>query len=209
LAGRRAWRASEEYAARLLEEMGFRILGFHVPVRVDGVEVSEVDILAEKGGERYAVEVKAGSLDVAGVRQAYVNAILLEAKPLVVARGADDASKAVAERLGVDLILLPDLLVAGFDELREAVREALEAALDGLLEPVTRCREAREDDLEVLAAIAGSETFLDAAEKLGLGPDELARRIAELRRRRLLPGGPFRRLRLAARLVLACKALSG
>jgi len=207
LPGRRAWRASEEYAARILEEMGYKILGYHVPVRVEGVDVSEVDILAEKDGEKYAVEVKAGSLDVAGVRQAYVNAVLLGAKPLIIARGADEPARAVAERLGVELILLPDLLVAGFDDLREAVREALEAAVDSLLDYVARCREAGPEDLQVMAALASSDTFSDAAARLGVDEAGLARMIAGLRRRGLLPSGPFRRLRLASKMILACRSL--
>ena len=208
MGGRKAWRASEAYAARLLEEMGYRILGYHVPVTVDNVEISEVDLLVEKDGVRYAVEIKAGSLDVSGVRQAYVNAMLLGAKPMVVARGADDAARALASRLGVEVILLPDLLVAGFDDLREAVVEAVEYALYHFLGPLARCGEISDSDKRIIAVLASSETFSDAASKLGIDHASLGRIIADLRRRGILPQGPYSRLRLASMIIIACLSLS-
>jgi len=207
--GRRAWRASEEAAARLLEEMGFRVLRFHERIVVGGVEVGEVDMVAEKGGEVYAVEVKAGSADVSAVRQAYVNARLLGARPLIVARGADERARAVADELGVEMILLPDMLYAGFDEVREAVEEAVEAAIDNALSFISNCGRIEEGDLPVLEALASAETFGEAAERLGVSVDELASKVAELGKRGVLPRGPFRRLRLASRILLACKSMSG
>ncbi len=202
--GRRAWRASEEAAARLLEKLGYRIAAFHEPVVVDGVEVSEIDIVAEKDGVVYAVEVKAGSADVSAVRQAAVNAQLYGARPMIVARGADEKARAVASRLGVELLLLPDMLYAGFDELREAVAEAVYSALDEFLSILASCERVEPGDVSVLEAIAWSDTFPEAAERMNLSLGEAQRRIAELARRGILPRGPYSRLRLAARMLLAC-----
>ena len=207
--GRRAWRASEEAAVRLLEEMGYRVLGLHERITIGGVEVGEVDILAEKGGEKYAVEVKAGSIDVSGVRQAYVNARLLGARPLVVARGADDKARALARELGVELVILPDIVYAGFDEVRQAVEEALYSALDDVLSFLEACPRITGDDMRILSAIASSETITGAAQALGLTIEELGRVIAGLSRRGILPRGPYRRLRLASRILVACKSLEG
>jgi len=207
--GRRAWRASEEAAIALLEDMGFRVLDVHKRIIVEGVEVGEVDIVAERGGVVYAVEVKAGSADVSAVRQAYANARLLDAKPLIVARGADDKARAIAERLGVELVLLPDMLYAGFDELRQAVAEAVERALDEALSAFQACQHIRDDDLEVLQAIAGSDTIVEVAEKLGVDVDGAGRIIAGLSRRGVLPRGPYRRIRFWARMLMACKSMMG
>ena len=206
--GRRVWRASEEAAVRLLEEMGYRVVALHERILVGGVEVGEVDVVAEKEGERYAVEVKAGSLDVSGVRQAYVNARLLGARPLVVARGADDKARALARELGVELIILPDIVYAGFDEVRQAVAEALYSALDDVLSFLEACPRISDEDLRILKTIAQSETISDAAQALGVTVEEAGSIIAGLARKGILPRGPYRRLRLAARILVACKSLS-
>ena len=205
-------RASEAVAASLLEEMGFRIVGYRKKVEVEGVEVGEIDLLAERDGALYAVEVKAGPLDVGGVRQAYVNAVVAGARPLVVARGyADDSARRLAERLGVEVITLPDSLPVTPEELRETVKEAVEAALAGVLARLASCPATPTPEEErVLEAIASSPTIKDAADKLGVTVQELARAIAGLREKGLLTErGPYRRLRIDAALTLLCHRLRG
>ncbi len=204
--GSRAGRASEAYAVFLLEDMGYRVVDVRRKIMVEGVEVGEVDIVAERDGQVYAVEVKAGGLDVSGVRQAYANARLLGARPLVVARGIDEKARTLAGELGVEVILLPDVLMAGFDELRMAVREAVESVIDEMLDFLRHCKTLRGDELEVLEALASSDSFPEAAERLGLGVDELARKVAVLGRAGVLPRGSFRRLRLASKILLACSS---
>ena len=73
----------EELATALLEGEGFRILERRKVIRVGESQVAEVDILAEKDGEVYAVEVKSGRISVTDVRQAFTNARLLGYKPLI------------------------------------------------------------------------------------------------------------------------------
>ncbi|MEB3851954.1 MAG: restriction endonuclease [Desulfurococcales archaeon] len=204
--GRRARRASEALAAHLLEELGFRVVRLHEPVVVGGFEVSDIDIVAERGGELYAVEVKAGAVDVSGLRQAYVNSILTGMRPLVVARGfAGEEARALAERLGVEVITLPDLVAAGADEVREIVREAV---LDALVEALGRllsCPQLSEDEWRLVEAIAAEGGLPQAARRLGLSVEEAARALASMRSRAGLTGG--RRLVLEARLLALCRLL--
>ena len=208
---RRVWRASEAIAESLLEDMGFRVVGRHVRIDVGGVEVGEVDLVAERGGVRYAVEVKAGPVDVSGLRQAYVNALLLGAKPLVVARGyADESAEALARRLGVEVLVLPDALPLTPEDVYETVKYAVEEALEEVLDALTRCHGLGGRELEVVRALASSETFTDAAQRLGVSVDELGSIVAGLRRKGLLRArGPFSKLRLESRLLLLCLALRG
>ncbi|GAB6148165.1 restriction endonuclease [Stetteria hydrogenophila] len=204
----RVARASEAIAASLLEDMGFRVKGVRVKVEVSGVEVGEVDILAEKGGETYAVEVKAGALDVSGVRQAYVNAQLLGAKPLVVARGlADDSARVLAERLGVEVITLPDSLPLTPEEVHEAVKHAVLEALEELASRLFNCPTLTREEAETLEAVAASETIKEAGERLGVTVEDLAGRLGSLRRRGILQGGSYKRLRVQASLTLLCRML--
>lgn len=202
--GRSAWRSSEVLARSLLEDMGYRILEVHKRIIVNGVEVGEVDFLAERDGIRYAVEVKAGLVDVSGVRQAYVNAELLGARALVVARGSDDKARELAGRLGVELVLLPDIVYASTDDLYMAVREAVYDAVGELLSVAEHCGALGEEELETLKALSGSDTVKEAAERLGVGVDDLAKRLAGLRRKGVLPRGNYRVLRLAAKLLVLC-----
>lgn len=207
---RRVWRASEAIASSLLEEMGYRVRGRRVKVEVSGVEVGEVDIIAEKDGVIYAVEVKAGALDVSGVRQAYVNAKLLGARPLVVARGfSDESAKALAERLGVEVIVLPDSLPITPEEVHEAVRQAVLEAMEELVSRLFDCPSLSPEEAEVLEAVAASDSILDAAERLGVTVDELAARLGSLRKRGILAHGSYKRLRVQAGLALLCLKLSG
>jgi Predicted endonuclease (RecB family) len=153
-------RESEEIAARALESMGFKVVERKSKVIVDNVEVSDVDIVAERDGVRYAVEVKAGYVDVSSVRQAYVNSVLTGMRPLLVARGfSDESAVAVARRLGVEVITLPDQLYVNPDELYETVEAAVEEALDRVTRPLSMCGRLSKEQVRVLSAIASSEDF--------------------------------------------------
>ncbi len=207
--GRRRWLASERVAVTVLERLGYRVLGEHVKIEVDGVEVGEVDFIAEgPDGERYAVEVKAGRLDVSGIRQAYVNALVLNAKPLVVCKGfADDAAAKLAEKLGVRVIELSDVFLVDSEELEAlveaAVAEVAAEVLELLVDPRAR---PKPGEVEVLRAIAEEPTLYDAARRLGKSLRELRPVVEKLKATRIGRRGP-QGLRLAARLVLAAALL--
>jgi len=204
---RRVWRSSEALAAQLLEELGYKIVGVHEKIMVEGVEIGEVDIVAEKNGEKYAVEVKAGSLDVSGVRQACVNARLLGAKPLVVSRGVDEKARVIARELGVELLVLPDLVVASPDDVRAVVTEAVLSAIEEVLGFILKCTDVLEDEEKVLEAIAFNDTIQDASKALGLTVEELAKTIARLSKKGVVPRGSYRLVRLAARIMVSCRSL--
>ena len=203
--GRRRWLASERIAARVLEERGFEILEAHKKLVVDGVEVGEIDLLARgPDGSLYAVEVKAGRLDVHGVRQAYVNALVAGAKPLVVAKGfADDAAKTLAEKLGVEVVELEDVFLVDAEELEEVVETGVAEALDDLLRLLLDPRlRPRPEELEALQALAEKGNPYEAARSLGRSVGEMKPLLEKLRSTSLARRGP-RGLRLAARLLLA------
>ncbi|MEB3774720.1 MAG: YraN family protein [Desulfurococcales archaeon] len=197
------WRSSEALAASLLEELGYRVIEYHKRLEVDGVEVSDIDIVAERDGDIYAVEVKAGMADVNAIRQAYVNATLAGMKPLIISRGADDRALKVAEKLGVEIITLPDLLVAGPDEIREIVVEAVWDALVRIASIQLYCEQLR-SEIDVIRAIAESETINDAASTLGVGIEEIGRRIDMLRKMGLIPRPvKYKMVRVISLFILA------
>ncbi|MDM7275670.1 MAG: YraN family protein [Thermoprotei archaeon] len=204
---RRVWRASEALAARHLESQGFKVVDMHRKITVGGVEVSDIDIVALKDGEYYAVEVKAGSADVDAVRQVYVNSKLANMKPMLIARGlADEKALAVARELGVELNILPDTIVVDVNELREAVYDAVYSALNDILYYVTVCDKMGEEDMKIVRALANSESISEAAEKLGVNEGELISHIAKLSSKNFLPKGvSFKNLTLVSRIImLAC-----
>jgi predicted RecB family endonuclease len=209
LAGGRARRSSESIAASILESSGFKVLGFNRKVVLDGVEVAEIDIIAEKEGALYAVEVKAGVADVSTVRQAYVNALVAGMKPMIVARGVDEAAKALARRLGVEVIVIPDELLVSADDLREIVEDAVASALLRVLSVVAWCGRLEGREREVIEAIASTSDIVEAAERLGMRPEDLYRTLGSLRRKGILPPmHSYKGLKSAAALLAACSRLS-
>ncbi len=207
---RRLWRSSEAIAVSYLESMGYNVVDVHRKVVVNNVEVSDVDIIVEKDGVMYAVEVKSGMVDLDSIRQAYINAKLLGMKPIIIGRGlADNRVEVVAKELGVEVITLPDLVVTSLNEIREAVYEAVYSALNEILVMVSSCSRIEEDDLRILEAIAESDTLASAASKLKLSVEELASRIAGMREKYMLPKGRYQSLVLTARILTLCRRLRG
>lgn len=101
----------EDLAEGLLVRLGYTIKERRKKIVFEGVEVAEIDYLAEKGDEEYVVEVKAGRISVNDVRQVYTNSVLVNAKPMIIARGYSNASaKIAAEKLGVEVLILDEYL---------------------------------------------------------------------------------------------------
>ena len=124
----------EDIVEDLLTSMGYEIIGKRSEVNIGDVRVAEVDIVASKDGELWAVEAKAGKVDVSGVRQAYVNAKILGAKPLIVCRGfSDESARVLADTLGVTVMLLPEYIYISVEELEGIVSMGLLRALNVLL----------------------------------------------------------------------------
>jgi len=159
-------------------------------IELGGTEVGEVDVIAVNSeGNVYAVEVKAGKIDVSGVRQAYVNALLVGAKPMVVCKGfADDAARELSEKLGVKVIQLSDVFLVESEEIYTIVREVIEETLTDYLELFYGYSpQLKPEHLEVLSAIHTSTSIDEAAEKLGVDVSALAKRIEDLRRQGVIP----------------------
>ncbi len=189
----------------MLEEMGYNILDVRRPIRINNVDVSEVDAIVERDGQRYAVEIKAGRIDVNGIRQAYVNALLLGLKPLVVAKGfSDDSAAELARELGVEVIQLSDQYIVDAEELEIVVREAVEDVLVEALTPLLAPLNVGEEDLEILKLITESPTIMELSSKLGVKINEAAKLIERLRSNGVIPARmkDYRRIRLYAMLVL-------
>ena len=182
---KRKWAASERIAFKFLEDNGYHIIEEHKKIVIDGVEISDVDAIAlGPDGEKYAIEVKAGKLDVIGVRQAYTNALLTGAKPLVVCRGfADDAAEKLAEKLGVKVIVLPDWIVLDPDELLAILEDVILETLLRILEPLLApsC-EVKAEDMDIVLKLAKSSSLADFANKLGVSLHEAAKILAKLKR---------------------------
>lgn len=184
------WRSSERIAARLLEQLGYHVVEAHRRIMVNNVEVGEIDFVAKgPDGETYAVEVKAGKIDVTGVRQAYVNAQVAGMKPLVICKGfADDSARELANTLGVKVISLSDVFLVEDEELEVILREVVEDVIEEYFSMlITPPPQLRHDQLRILRVVARSATISEAAEKLGMSIESLIRRFDEMRGQGVIP----------------------
>lgn len=191
----------EDYVAELLSRFGFRIIDRRVKVMSNGVEVGEVDLLAEdECGNRYSIEVKSGKVDVSGVRQAYTNAKLINAKPLIVARGfSNDSSRALAEELGVRVIELEESVVLKPDELRSTIESAIYSVIDELANALVTILSMGEMS-NIADAINQCSDWGCVCSKLGLSGDECGRWISELKDKLGLKSSSLRTLRALVKL---------
>ncbi|HDH06870.1 MAG TPA: recombinase RecB [Thermoproteales archaeon] len=194
----------EELATALLEGEGFRILERRKVIRVGESQVAEVDILAEKDGEVYAVEVKSGRISVTDVRQAFTNARLLGYKPLIVCRGfTDKAAEATAKALGVEVKVFPDFyFFASPEELYRIIERAVYKVITDLSS--ARIEEIDLEALEVLKSIAFSRSWEEAAQKLEVKEEEFKRILGRLRRKGLITvRGDYDKVRAQALFLLS------
>ena len=180
--------SSENIALGLLEKLGYRVIASHYKVVEEGVEIGEIDIVAEKDDELYAVEVKAGKADVSSIRQAYVNAKLIDAKPLIIARGfADESAQRLAQKLGVELIPFSEYIITDTEELDTIIRNSLIQSLEHLLDIIFSDIKIKPEEYELVKTIAETNNIVDAAKKLGLSIRDLAKKLKELRDKGTIP----------------------
>lgn len=200
-------RASVEIAKRILEKRGYAVVEEGVRVRLSGLEVGEVDLLARSpSGELLAVEVKAGAVGVSELKQLYVNALLLNAKPVAVSRSASEEAKALASRLGIELVELSDLLAVDEEELYAVVKSAVEDALFEFLASLSSLGDER--TARLLEAVARSENLEQAARIMGVETGELEKSLGELRRSGLLPPlAGYKRLKAYAKALVGLRSI--
>lgn len=214
LSAKRRWVSSEQIAHSVLEELGFRVVETRKKIVLSGVEVGEVDVVAEDPatGTLYAVEVKAGRLDVSGIRQAYVNALLIGATPMVICKGfADDAARELAEKLGVKVIQLSDIFLVESEELYLVIKEAVEEVLADYFElfyghEVT----LKPEHVAILEAVRKYSTIEEAAEKLGLSVHDFAKRLDDLRKQGVIPkwASKYSTIKRVAQVLLQKQSLA-
>ncbi len=207
ISSRRKAHISEKIAAKVLELLGYRVIEFHKPVFLGDKQISEIDIVAEdSNGNTYAVEVKAGKLDVNGVRQAYINAKISGLKPIVVCKGfADDASKLLAEQLGVKVIELSDLFIVEPEELTIVVRTALESTIRDFLRSIYILHnDLTSNEKEFIKILTNAESLDEVRKKLNISEKELMTRITMLKKKGVVPMfiQDFRSLAVYLRILL-------
>lgn len=189
----------EDLAEGLLVRLGYVIKERRKKIVFEGVEVAEIDYLAEKGGEEYVVEVKAGRISVNDVRQVYTNSVLVNARPMIIARGYSNASaKVTAEKLGVEVLILDEYLqIVSIDELSAILESVVLSTLSKLLLAGSSLPE--NIDEEALSAIASSKTYEELKAKLK-NPNKI---ISEFRRLGVFTlSGDFNVLRVQAEIAL-------
>lgn len=184
-------RSSERIARGVLERLGYKILETNKKITVDEAEAFEVDILAlNPKGEKYCVEVKAGSASVSDIRQVFADSEILGLKPLLVCKGfADEAAEAVAKELKVELVRLSEYyILLEPEELEVIVRTAVQDILDSYgFYPLPAWRAVEEEGLDLMEKIAEAEDFTEAAKSLHLSTEELGQTIGKLRQKGVFP----------------------
>ncbi|MEM1750709.1 MAG: recombinase RecB [Desulfurococcaceae archaeon] len=206
MSAQRRWRSSERIALGVLEELGYKIIETKKVIKIRGVDICEVDAIVEEGsGVKYAVEIKAGRIDVSGIRQAYVNAALLGLKPLIVSKGfADRSAEELAKELGVKVIELSDYFLIEAEELELIVRNSIESIIDEFLSIIIELQSPSQSDLEFLKNIVKARTVPELARDLNISIDEVIDRIKDLQAKKILPKATksYRILRMYAQVVV-------
>ncbi|CCC81397.1 endonuclease [Thermoproteus tenax] len=166
----------ETFVLDLLPSLGLTPLAHRYKVIKDGVELGEIDVLAEDSQKNlYAVEIKAGKVDVSGIRQAYINAKLVGAKPLIISRGyADESAKRLADELEVAVITLPDYVFLSIDELVNAMSLAFARSLAYL---VAALMEMDDRVAEALSECPDYQCFCSKVENCDQVLQRLSRRM--------------------------------
>ncbi len=171
----------------MLDSMGYAIIEANHELHSKGETIAEIDILAEKDGVRYAVEVKAGRANLSSVRQAYANAQLAGMQPMLICKKADDAVRESAAQLDVSIIAFSEYhLLLEPEELESIIKTCMEETMEqyGFL-PYNVSLDER--DRKVLHALATTGDFAAAAKKLDMNDDELGRELTRLSDRSVLP----------------------
>lgn len=184
-------RSSERIARGILKRLGYKILETNKKVLIEGAEAFEVDMIAlNPEGEKYCVEVKAGTAAVSDIRDSYANSEVLGLRPLIICKGlADSAAEAVAKELKVDVISLRDYhVLLEAEELEIIVRDAVRGILNEYgFYPLPPWERLLDKDIKLVTSLAEADDFKEAAESLGLDVDELGKNVGRLREKGILP----------------------
>jgi len=193
----------------MLESKGYEIIATNYKINSKGENIAEIDIVAEKDGEKYAVEVKSGKASLTSVRQVYANAKLAGLKPLLICKKSDDAIKEAAKKLGVEIMEFSEYhLLLEPEELESIVKKCMEEVLEehGFI-PVLKL----DDETQlILKAVSEAKNFEHACKLLKMKEEELTTKLGKLSRKGILPSRSlsFRDLKRIATSILARNELS-
>lgn len=170
----------------MLSCKGYDIIALNHPITSGGKNIAEIDIIAEKDGVVYAIEVKSGRANVAAVRQIYANSKLAGYKPFLICKKSDETMRQVAQQLGVKLMEFSEYyLLFEPEELESIVKECMEEVMEkyGFL-PFTQLKK---NDKKILTAIVSAKDFMHAMDMLKLDKDALGKKLASLSQKGILP----------------------
>jgi len=170
----------------MLESRGFTIVATNYRITSKGEGIAEIDIVAEKNNETYAIEVKSGKASLTSLRQVYANARLAGYKPILICKKGDVATREAARKLGVELLEFSEYhLLLEPEELEAIVKKCMEEVVEtyGLL-PSSVIDDA---SLEILRALQGADDFAHAATILGVSEKELGHTLSKLTKRGVFP----------------------
>ncbi|MHA1597080.1 MAG: hypothetical protein ACTSWV_05635, partial [Candidatus Asgardarchaeia archaeon] len=174
--------SAESLAKIILKMEGYDVLEERKKVRLNGEEVAEIDLIVkDKLGETYAVEVKAGDVDVSAVRNVYTNSKILDMKGMIIGRKfSNKSAEILARKLGISYIMMGDyFMLMDPTELNRIVREAFLDTVSGLyIFPASI--ELKDEFLEELKVIAN---FSEGDKR------KLERSISNLKRNLIIPKG--------------------
>ncbi len=193
----------------MLESKGYEIIATNYKINSKGENIAEIDIVAEKDGEKYAVEVKSGKASLTSVRQVYANAKLAGLKPLLICKKSDEAIKEAAKKLGVEIMEFSEYhLLLEPEELESIVKKCMEEVLEehGFI-PVLKL----DDETQlILKAVSEAKNFEHACKLLKMKEEELTTKLGKLSRKGILPSRSlsFRDLKRIATSILARNELS-
>ncbi|MEA2055134.1 MAG: hypothetical protein U9O96_08560 [Candidatus Thermoplasmatota archaeon] len=171
----------------MLSSRGYAIVALNHRIDSGGENIAEIDILAEKDGDMYAIEVKSGRANLTAVRQIYANAKLGGYKPLLICKKSDESTREAAKQLGVKIMEFSEYhLLLEPEELESIVKECMEEVMEeyGFLPYALNLSKK---DIKVLKAIASAKDFAHAADMLKLDGDALGKKLASLSRKGVLP----------------------
>ena len=170
----------------MLENKGFNIVATNYKISSKGENIAEIDILAEKNGQKYAIEVKSGKASLSSIRQAYANAKLAGYKPILICKKSDEATKEAAKKLGVELIEFSEYhLLLEPEELETIVKNCMEEVMEeyGFVPHLF----LNEKDVKLFEVIAKSSSIENVLKKLKMNDKKFGERLAELSRKGILP----------------------
>jgi len=178
--------SAERIARRMLESKGFSIIGTNYKIKSKGENIAEIDIVAEKDGERYAIEVKSGKASLSSIRQTYANAKLAGFRPLLICKKSDEAAKEAAKKLGVEIFEMSEYhLLLEPEELESIVKNCMEEVMEkyGYMPYAFMSNK----DIKFFKILAEAESIEDALNKLGIDEKKFGEKLSKMAKKGIIP----------------------